>query len=48
LEPVYANASAVAAATVLTVQEGEQRIGEFGWYEVTVRRDAGWGASHVI
>jgi hypothetical protein len=33
-EPVYANASAVAAATVLTIQEGEQRIGEFGWYEV--------------
>jgi hypothetical protein len=33
-EPVYADASAVAAATVLTIQEGEQRIGEFGWYEV--------------
>jgi hypothetical protein len=33
-EPVYANASIVAAATVLTIQEGEQRIGEFGWYEV--------------
>lgn len=33
-QPVYANASAVAAATVLTIQEGEQRIGEFGWYEV--------------
>jgi hypothetical protein len=33
-EPVYANASTVAAATVLTIQEGEQRIGEFGWYEV--------------
>lgn len=33
-DPVFADPSAVAAATVLTIQEGEHRINEFGWYEI--------------
>jgi DNA segregation ATPase FtsK/SpoIIIE-like protein len=33
-DPVFAVPARVADATVLTVQEGEQRIGEFGGYEV--------------
>jgi hypothetical protein len=31
---VFADPSAVAADTVLTIQEGEQRINEFGWFEI--------------
>jgi hypothetical protein len=33
-DPVFADPSAVAAATVLTIQEGEQRINDLGWYEI--------------
>jgi hypothetical protein len=33
-EPVFADPSDVAAATVLRIEQGEQRIGEFGWYEI--------------
>jgi hypothetical protein len=33
-EPVFADQSAVAEATVLRIVQGEQRIGEFGWYEI--------------
>ena len=33
-DPVFADPSAIAAATVLTIQEGEHRINEFGWYEI--------------
>jgi len=33
-EPVFVDPSSVAAATVLRIEQGEQRIGEFGWYEI--------------
>jgi hypothetical protein len=33
-DPIFANPSDVAAATVLTIQEGEQRINDLGWYEI--------------
>lgn len=33
-DPVFADPSAVAEATVLRIEQGEQRIGEFGWYEI--------------
>ena len=33
-DPVFADPSAVAAATVLTIQEGEYRINDLGWYEI--------------
>ena len=34
-KPVFADPSAVvAAATVLTIEQGEQRINDFGWYEI--------------
>jgi hypothetical protein len=33
-DAVFADPSAVAAATVLTIQEGEQRINDLGWYEI--------------
>lgn len=33
-EPVFADPSDVAAATVLTIEQGEQRINDFGWYEI--------------
>jgi hypothetical protein len=33
-DPVFADPSAVANATVLTIQEGEHRINDNGWYEI--------------
>lgn len=33
-EPVFADPAAVAAATVLTIEQGEQRINDLGWYEI--------------
>jgi hypothetical protein len=33
-EPVFADPSSIAAATVLTIEQGEQRINDFGWYEI--------------
>jgi hypothetical protein len=33
-DPVFADSSAVAAAAVLTIEQGEQRINQYGWYEI--------------
>ncbi len=33
-DPVYADPSDVTAATVLTIQQGEQRTNDLGWYEI--------------
>ena len=33
-DPVFVDPSAVAAATVLTIEQGEQRINDLGWYEI--------------
>jgi hypothetical protein len=33
-EPVIADPSSVAAASVLAIEQDEQRITDFGWYEI--------------